>query len=60
VNGVLVTDFAEGQEVPPKKKWYEPDRGTRSSTGYIGIQNHHLADAVYFREISVRPLNEDD
>ncbi len=60
VNGVSVTDFVEGQEVPPKKEWYEPDRGTRSNTGYIGIQNHFPEDTVYFREISVRPLSEDD
>lgn len=56
VNDVLVTDFTEGDEVPPKKEWYEPDRGPRPESGYIGIQNHGAADIVYFRDISVRPL----
>lgn len=56
VNDVLVTDFTEGDEVPPKKEWYEPDRGPRPESGYIGIQNHGDADTVYFRDISVRPL----
>lgn len=58
VNGVLVTDFSEGDPVPPKKEWYEPDRGPRSMSGYIGIQNHGAEDIVYFREVSVRPLDD--
>jgi hypothetical protein len=33
VNGVKVTDFAEGQAVPPKVQWYEPDRGPRAPEG---------------------------
>jgi hypothetical protein len=56
VNGVLVTDFSEGDEVPPKKQWYEPDRGPRPTSGYFGVQNHGEEDIVYFREISVRSL----
>lgn len=58
VNGVLVTDFSEGDEVPPKKEWYEPDRGPRPNAGYIGVQNHGEEDIVYFREISVRSLKD--
>jgi hypothetical protein len=56
VNGVLVTDYTEGDPVPPKKVWYEPDRGPRPLEGYIGLQNHGPDDVVYFKEISVRPL----
>lgn len=56
VNGVLVTDYSEGDEVPPKKEWYEPDRGPRPTSGYFGVQNHGEEDIVYFREISVRSL----
>ena len=57
VNGVLVTDFKEGDPVPRKKIWYEPDRGRRPVMGYIGLQNHGEEDTVYFKEISVRPLD---
>jgi hypothetical protein len=56
VNGLLVTDYREGQPVPPKKETFEPDRGPRPETGYIGLQNHSTDDIVYFREVSVRPL----
>jgi hypothetical protein len=56
LNGVKVTDYSEGQAVPPKVKWYEPDRGPRPAEGYIGLQNHGDKDVVFFKEISVRPL----
>jgi hypothetical protein len=56
LNGVVVTDYTEGQAVPPKKSTWEPDRGRRPDLGYIGLQNHSDADTVYFREISVRSL----
>ena len=56
VNGVLVTDFNEGDEVPPKEQNYEPNRGPRVREGYIGLQNHSKEDVVFFKEISYRPL----
>ena len=56
VNGVLVTDYREGQAVPPKVKTWEPDRGPRPIRGYIGLQNHSDKDVVFFREVTVRPL----
>ena len=56
VNGVLVTDYSEGDPVPPKKKDYEPDRGTRPNLGYIGLQNHGDDARVHFREVSIAPL----
>lgn len=56
INGVQVTDYRDGQPVPPKKEEWEPDRGPRPRSGYIGIQNHSDEDIVYFREVSIRPL----
>lgn len=56
VNGALVTDFNEGDPVPPKTKDYEPNRGPRPNSGYIGLQNHGGEAHVHFREVSVAPL----
>ena len=56
VNGELVTDHNEGDPVPPKKKDYEPERGPRLKSGYIGLQNHDEKDLVYFKEISVKKM----
>lgn len=58
LNGVEVTDYTEGQPVPPKKQSYEPDRGPRPNAGYIGLQNHSDTDAVYFGEVAERGLGE--
>jgi hypothetical protein len=57
VNGVTVTDFLEGDPVPDRTRSYEPERGPRPKSGYIGLQNHGDKDVVLFREISVRPLS---
>lgn len=57
LNGTKVTDYTEGQPVPPKVQTFEPDRGPRPAEGYIGLQNHSDKDVVYFKEISVRPLS---
>lgn len=56
VNGVLVTDFTEGDPVPEKTKSYEPDRGPRPLSGYIGLQNHGEEDVMFFREVSFQEL----
>lgn len=56
VNGVQVTEFVTGQNVPPREKVYEPERGPRPAHGYIGLQNHDEPTVVQFREVSVRPL----
>lgn len=56
VNGVLVTDFRDGDPVPPKVEDYEPDRGPRPKAGYIGLQNHGEEDVIYFKEISYKKL----
>jgi hypothetical protein len=56
VNGEKVTDFTEGDPVPPKSLDYEPDRGPRPESGYFGLQNHDSLSTVYFKEVAVRPL----
>lgn len=53
VNGTMVTCFKEGDEVPPRKHEWEPERGKRPEKGYIGIQNHQPEDTVFFRKIAV-------
>ena len=56
LNDVKVTDFMEGQQVPPKHPGsIDPDRGPRQDSGFIGLQNHPGSE-VYFKEVSVRRL----
>lgn len=57
VNGKKVTDYYEGDEVPIEKRWFEPDRGPRPESGYIGLQNHDPESIVYFKEVSVKKLS---
>ncbi|MBI4657599.1 MAG: DUF1080 domain-containing protein [Verrucomicrobia bacterium] len=56
LNGQKVTDYREGDPVPPKTRDFEPTRGARPLTGYIGVQNHDALSTVYFREIAVKKL----
>jgi hypothetical protein len=56
VNGVEVTDYTEGEPVPPKKLSFEPERGVRPNYGYIGLQNHSDKDIVFFKEVAIKPL----
>ena len=58
LNGVKVTDFKEGDPVPAKKFDFEPERGPRPLSGYIGIQNHSEKDVVFFKEVAVKPLKK--
>ena len=55
-----MNDFdAEKSQIPKRVKDYEPERGPRPTSGYIGLQNHGdvTGDSqVYFKEVSVRPL----
>ena len=53
LNGMKVNEFTGNQPVPERKAWYEPVRGPRPDSGYIGLQNHDAKSTVYFREISV-------
>lgn len=56
INGIKVTEYNEGDEVPPKVRDFEPDRGTRPASGYIGLQNHDAKSTVYFKEVAVKHL----
>lgn len=55
LNGEVVNVYVEGQEVPPRKMWFEPVRGPRPDSGYIGLQNHDAGSTVWFKEVSFRP-----
>lgn len=56
VNSVTVNEFRGDQPVPERHKWFEPVRGPRPDSGYIGLQNHDENSHVFFKEVSVRPL----
>jgi hypothetical protein len=56
INGQKVTDYTEGDAVPPKTRDFEPERGPRPLSGYMGLQNHDSLSTVYFKEVAVRPL----
>ncbi len=58
LNGVKVMEFDPSKPVPPRKRWYEPVRGPRPDYGYIGLQNHDARSTVYFKEVSVKPLEK--
>jgi hypothetical protein len=54
LNGQLINEFnGTSTDVPPRKQWYEPVRGPRPDSGYIGLQNHDANSKLYFKEISV-------
>jgi hypothetical protein len=60
LNGQAVTDFDPARPAPPRTKDFEPERGPRPDTGYLGIQNHDdyaTGEHVYFKEVSVQPLS---
>lgn len=54
LNGEKINEFVGDQAVPERKQWYEPIRGPRPDSGYIGLQNHDPNSVVYFKEISVK------
>jgi Domain of Unknown Function (DUF1080) len=56
VNGVKVTDYHEGDAVPPRKFDFEPQVGPRPDEGYFGLQNHGKNDMVFFKEVSIQSL----
>lgn len=59
LNGVKVTDYKEGDPVPPRKFDYEPFRGRRPDSGYIALQVHgDGTDIVFFKEVDVKPLEK--
>jgi hypothetical protein len=58
LNGVKVSDYKEGDPVPPRKFSFEPQRGPRPEFGYIGIQNHSDHDVVFFKAVEITPLKK--
>ena len=58
VNNVKVTDYTEGDPVPQKRFDFEPERGPRPNTGYIGLQNHGEHDVVFYKEVAVKMLKK--
>jgi hypothetical protein len=58
LNDVKVTDYREGDPVPERKFDFEPQRGPRPLTGYIGLQNHSDSDVVFFKEVAIRRLEK--
>lgn len=64
LNGAQVNHFdPETAAIPKRLKDYEPERGPRPPSGYIGLQNHgDVTDNAYvfFKEVSVRPLSQQD
>ena len=53
LNGVLVTDYDGLSPVPDRVGDWEPERGPRPESGYIGLQHHDDNAVLYFREISL-------
>lgn len=58
LNGAKVTDYTEGDPVPPVKFGFEPQRGLRPLEGYIGLQNHSDTDIVFFKEVALKKLKK--
>jgi hypothetical protein len=58
LNGVKVTDYTEGDPVPPRKFTFEPQLGPRPLEGYIGLQNHSDSDVVFFKEVAIKKLKK--
>jgi hypothetical protein len=54
LNGEKINDFFGNQQVPPRKEWYEPVRGPRPDSGYVGLQNHDARTRILFKEVSVK------
>lgn len=59
INGTPVAEFDSSSlkpDSPDKTGEGSPARGPRSESGFIGLQNHDDNSTVYFKEVSVRPL----
>lgn len=59
LDGKQVSSFdSEARDIPERKQWHEPRREPkRPMVGYFGLQTHDPGDVVYFKEVSVRPLD---
>ena len=56
LNDVLVTDYDGVSPVPDRVADWEPERGPRPESGYIGLQHHDDNAVISFREVSLLPL----
>jgi hypothetical protein len=57
LNGVKVTDYAEGDPVPERKLDWEPQRGRRPDEGWIGLENDDgKKHTIFFKEIAIKAL----
>jgi Domain of Unknown Function (DUF1080) len=57
LNGRQITAFDPATaKIPPRKESWEPQLTPRAEAGYIGLQNHSDKDTVWFRKVTVRPL----
>jgi hypothetical protein len=58
LDGQQITRFdSAATDLPPRKNWPEPKRDyPRPTHGFIGLQTHDPGDIVFFKEVSVRPL----
>ncbi len=59
INGIQVSDFDSSTlkpGAPEKSGEGDPARGPRPESGYMGLQNHDDNSRVYFKDVSVRPL----
>lgn len=58
LDGQRCTSFDPASpDLPPRKQWFEPRREPkRPEAGYLGLQNHDPGDIVWFKEVSVRPV----
>ena len=53
LNGVKVTDYTEGDPVPPCKFDFEPFPGKRPEYGFIGMQYHGEHDVVFLKKLQL-------
>ncbi len=60
LDGKEVTRFdSAAKDLPARQNWPEPKREyERPTVGYFGLQTHDPGDIVYFRQVSVRPLDK--
>jgi hypothetical protein len=56
LNGIKVSEFGPSHPVPERKHTWEPERGPRPESGYIGLQNYAEGSIVYFKEVRVQKL----
>ena len=56
LNGILVTDYDGVSTVPDRVYDWEPERGPRPESGYIGLQHHDDSAVISFREVTLLPL----